>query len=175
MASKILLSILVSLSFAKKIPMPKQNPKVPDAIMKAVKKKHPDFKLLSHLSFSAAVMKIASHHPAKVLGDFNNDKKQDAGLYGYSQKERKFFILAIVSSGKKKKYKVFKINEEPFQPKQEVSGFGNYLNMGYKGSNKYLKRDVLQWESVGEGPASVTAYYYSRKSKKMKILEDSMD
>ena len=102
-------------------------------------------------------------------------KIKDAVVYGYSKKEKKFFIYALISNKKESSYRLRKVDEYPFEKNQHNTGFNRYLTLGPQKKLKSSVRDTIQLESAGKGVNNATAFYYSKKQDKILAYQGNLD
>ncbi len=176
---KILLLFLLPMSFAKtqfiEPKMENNQPVLGAQVESLLRKKHPDFKVLSPLSFTDWVNNMTNNHPSSIIGDFNGDKISDAAVYGYSKREGKFFIYAVVSSKKGKSFQLHSVEERPFMKDQITTGFSTYLKLGRREKPGPGDRDTIQIETASADLKQVESFYYSKKANKIQVFEGKMD
>lgn len=164
-------------AFAKKMVLPRiinNNVLIGETVQKLLVSKVADFKLFETKNFSKEVLDLKLSHPMAIEGDFNNDDLRDIVLYGYSQKNKKIYVIAAVSIKKENSFKLFNLHEDEFSVLL-LNKNHMYLNLGKKDLKLGLKRDVIQIETYMDGGGSVDPYYYSMSSKTMIPFLGTMD
>ena len=176
--ASLLLSLVTSPLLAKeKLVAPKmENNKIVlgKQIDQLLKSKHPDYRVLSPLSFTEQVNKITKNRPSSIIGDFNGDKIPDAAIFGYSKKSRKLFIYAAISSKNKGRYKLREVNEFPFMKNQTTTNYTTYLQVGKSAKNQKL-RDLIQVQTQSKDINQSLPYYYSIKQDKVLPFRGTME
>jgi hypothetical protein len=135
-------------------------------VVKAIKSKNPNFKMLTLNNFAVTSIENSSTSPMAVLADFNGDQKTDVAIYGMDRANNKALIYMLIS--KAQSYEAFEVE------KAELNASVLVDNESYLTKNRLAakNKDVLFVEYFSSDESYHITYYFSN-SKHQVFMYDS--